>query len=242
MHHVMHHVMQYVMQHVMHHAMHHVMHWPGEDMVIRERCADACADCEHWIRQGECQRNLAFMRAECPLSCAICGSGNGRPAPCVDDARCAGWAKERHCERNRRFMASSCRSACGWCGIEDASSSGTGAGQGQGQGQGPAACVDEDIKCETWVAQGECTRNPGFMLAECHRSCGACAAQPHRPPSAQLPQSPAASTPPRDCTDRFKDCASMSRAPVGCASRFMARNCRVACNLCHTKVAVHDEL
>ena len=74
----------------------------GEEMVITGRCSDASADCEHWMRDGQCQLNHAFMREECPLSCDLCS--NGRPAPCVDDERCAGWAKEEHCVRNRRFM------------------------------------------------------------------------------------------------------------------------------------------
>jgi hypothetical protein len=65
-----------------------------------------------------------------------------------------------------------------------------------------------------------------FFCAECRRSCRACTAQT------------AASYSPQECFDRFKDCASMARAPDGCASRFMTRNCRVTCKLCHFK----DEL
>ena len=78
-------------------------------MVIKGRCSDASADCEHWMRDGECQRNQAFMREECPRSCELCSSG--RLAPCMDDERCAGWAKEEHCVRNRRFMCA-LRLAC----------------------------------------------------------------------------------------------------------------------------------
>ena len=74
----------------------------GEEMVITGRCSDASADCEYWMRSGQCQLNHAFMREECPLSCDLCR--DGRPAPCVDDEKCVGWAKEKHCVRNRRFM------------------------------------------------------------------------------------------------------------------------------------------
>ena len=74
-------------------------------MVIKGRCADASADCEYWMREGECQRNQLYMSEECPLSCNFCKDGQAHP--CVDDERCAGWAKDDHCVRNRRFMCAS---------------------------------------------------------------------------------------------------------------------------------------
>ena len=60
-------------------------------------------------------------------------------APCAD-AACGSAGR-----------AATCRRACGWCDAADAASAGEG------------TCADEDIKCETWVAQGECTKNPAFM-------------------------------------------------------------------------------
>ena len=165
------------------------------------------------------------MGEECPLSCARCTEAGTHQ--CFDDDRCAGWAKEEHCHRNRRFMALTCRRACGWCAaVDDAS-----AGQGE--------CTDEDIKCETWACQGECSRNPSFMRGECARSCKACVAAPTPPASSAATGEP--------CVDKFKDCASMSRAPDGCAARFMTRNCRATCNLCDAGGArvssrLHDEL
>ena len=77
--------------------------------------------------------------------------------------------------------------------------------------------------------------------AECRRSCRACTAQAQSQPLAQPDMPTAASTPPQVCADSFKDCVSMSRAPDGCASRFMTRHCRVTCRLCNRR-GVHDEL
>ena len=37
-----------------------------------------------------------------------------------------------------------------------------------------AACEDRDASCPQWAASGECTKNPGFMLPTCRKSCGAC--------------------------------------------------------------------
>ena len=35
-------------------------------------------------------------------------------------------------------------------------------------------CDDNDERCFTWAEQGECKRNPGFMLQSCKASCQAC--------------------------------------------------------------------
>jgi hypothetical protein len=32
-------------------------------------------------------------------------------------------------------------------------------------------CVDEDARCSQWAADGECSKNPGFMLSNCKKSC-----------------------------------------------------------------------
>jgi len=37
------------------------------------KCADSNARCPDWAKAGECPRNAAFMRANCPLSCDLCG-------------------------------------------------------------------------------------------------------------------------------------------------------------------------
>ena len=35
-------------------------------------------------------------------------------------------------------------------------------------------CKDNQIACKSWAAGGECTKNAGFMRAECRKSCNAC--------------------------------------------------------------------
>jgi hypothetical protein len=39
-------------------------------------------------------------------------------------------------------------------------------------------CADTDETCEAWATQGECQRNPRFMMASCNKSCDACV-NPH---------------------------------------------------------------
>ena len=37
------------------------------------KCTDSNARCPDWAKAGECPRNQAFMRSNCPLSCDLCG-------------------------------------------------------------------------------------------------------------------------------------------------------------------------
>jgi alpha-galactosidase len=32
-------------------------------------------------------------------------------------------------------------------------------------------CKDEDARCSQWAADGECSKNPGFMMSSCKKSC-----------------------------------------------------------------------
>jgi len=41
-------------------------------------------------------------------------------------------------------------------------------------------CYDEDERCPGWADQGECRKNPGFMVRECRKSCLVC--HSHGPP------------------------------------------------------------
>ncbi len=40
-------------------------------------------------------------------------------------------------------------------------------------------CEDAEERFETWAEQGECKRNPGFMLRSCRASCDACNQPPY---------------------------------------------------------------
>ena len=44
----------------------------ASDMRIRARCIDASADCEPWMRNGDCAKNADFMKLECVRSCGWC--------------------------------------------------------------------------------------------------------------------------------------------------------------------------
>ena len=63
----------------------------------------------------------------------------------------------------------------------------------------PGAChdvADKADECKAWVESGECTSNPGFMLANCAASCGLCTAvcQDHAGDCPVRPRPPRMST------------------------------------------------
>ena len=35
-------------------------------------------------------------------------------------------------------------------------------------------CIDGDDRCGEWAALGECTKNAGYMMTTCRKSCKAC--------------------------------------------------------------------
>ena len=35
-------------------------------------------------------------------------------------------------------------------------------------------CIDGDERCAGWAAEGECKKNPGYMLTTCRSSCHSC--------------------------------------------------------------------
>jgi hypothetical protein len=44
-------------------------------------------------------------------------------------------------------------------------------GNGNGNGDSSSDCVDRNGGCAGWAKGGECTRNPGYMQANCYKSC-----------------------------------------------------------------------
>jgi hypothetical protein len=42
------------------------------------------------------------------------------------------------------------------------------------QAPGQVDCEDSDANCRSWANHDECTKNPGFMLKACKKSCKVC--------------------------------------------------------------------
>ena len=42
------------------------------------------------------------------------------------------------------------------------------------RGGGAGGCRDADARCAAWAREGECAKNPAFMLSSCVAACGKC--------------------------------------------------------------------
>ena len=81
---------------------------------------DSDPSCPNWARDGECQKNPAFMSSTCAKSCA--GKlpkqfKDDELANLLDDVvdlepHCATWAAQGECANNPTFMAASCARSC----------------------------------------------------------------------------------------------------------------------------------
>ena len=106
---------------------------------------------------------------------AAARSATPAAARCVDTvADCVHWAKRGECTRNDRYMKAACPKSCGQCttGAADESARRT-ARPADGS---DAPRPDKMKACPIWAANGECTRNPKYMLESCPNACAA-----HRP-------------------------------------------------------------
>merc|ERR1712243_155755 len=75
-------------------------------------------------------------------------------------------------------------------------------------------CADDNSNCASWARDGECQKNPGYMLVSCKRSCNVC----------------------NDCVNGNSYCTAW--ASIGYCSKnsqdhgYKQNNCRKACKFC----------
>jgi len=90
-----------------------------------------------------------------------------------------------------------------------------GGGTGTGTGTG-GSCTDSNENCGYWASAGECTKNPGWMLENCKKSCDNCKGT---------------ST---NCKDENDSCSGWSGYGY-CKGRYetyMGKYCKKSCKLC----------
>ena len=173
----------------------------ASDMRIRARCIDASADCEPWMRNGDCAKNADFMKLECVRSCGWCDRAlqlAGRAAAaltCVDDYEMRTEGARGSARRTPTLCAR--KRACGLCGACHDRSADCAVGRlGECTANGKfmreqcpfarlvqrrrlvqplsARCADAQSDCTLWAKLGECSSNPDFMREQCPRACGFC--------------------------------------------------------------------
>lgn len=113
---------------------------------------DKEANCPSWAEAGECDRNKAFMQANCPTACSGAKSMSSQL-----QKECIGYAEQGECSRNPAFMLSSCRPQCdAWERKHNLH-------------------IDRNARCVEWSMLGKCVEpraaQPVDMASQCNTSC-----------------------------------------------------------------------
>jgi len=95
----------------------------------------------------------------------------------------------------------------------------------------PENCHDNDSQCPTWKAQGECERNPTFMLQACRLSCGTC----QKKNSTDNDTACVNTSPDHDC-EYWSTMGECTANEV-----FMSKACAKSCGVCTTEDTFRGE-
>ena len=161
-------------------------------------------NCPNWASTGECEKNPSYMLLNCAGSC--------NPQCCTDsNVNCASWASSGECKKNPGYMSNICKASCQKCSLEGFTT--TKKSDNSSTATTKKSCIDrvpED--CPYWASNGECDKNPKYMLPNCAGSCN-----------------------PQCCMDSNENCAFWASSGE-CENNpsYMFINCKASCKKCYT--------
>ena len=144
-------------------------------------CVDMHERCSLWADSGECLLNPAYMLSACEKSCLVCVDS----FMFRDDEDNEG---EDLLQRAIKFSSmdvgpSLLQSSQGWNGpvednvqqvIRDMERYARNEIAKPEYDDIRAQCTNTENRCALWVSQGECDKNPGFMMKSCALACRKC--------------------------------------------------------------------
>jgi hypothetical protein len=80
---------------------------------------------------------------------------------------CSNWSKYNECIANPVYMLNYCKKSCDTCNINSFNIDKIIKIYSN-------MCIDLNNNCINWTMQGECQKNPNYMLARCKKSCKVC--------------------------------------------------------------------
>mmetsp|Transcript_20930 Transcript_20930/g.45770 ORF Transcript_20930/g.45770 Transcript_20930/m.45770 type:complete len:687 (+) Transcript_20930:117-2177(+) len=143
-----------------------------KELAPETECEDYHAECQEWASNGKCSYNNGFMSLHCPKACNYCqsrrtssaGYGYLAPAPVAMPAG----------------VTMTGITHTGQLKVVDFMTAAPAAG-------GATSCVDSSTSCGGWAQNGECIKNPTYMLKSCPVSCKQCGGSIYLPdPLAQV--------------------------------------------------------
>ncbi|KIH67777.1 shTK domain protein [Ancylostoma duodenale] len=105
--------------------------------------------------------------------------GKGAKINCCDKHEsCGFWARNDECKKNPEWMQANCQLSCRVCNTDSNKPSTQKSQCGVGK---ESNCCDKDPSCALWASQGECSKNPEWMLSNCQLSCHNCKTDSNKP-------------------------------------------------------------
>ena len=132
--------------------------------------------------------------------------------------KCTLWASEGECESNPTYMLENCANTCNACELSTTESP-TPVNVDPNVPT-PVGCADKNFECPSWAAEGECSKNPAWMLANCALSCDSCDGGDGDEPALT-------------CVDSDSRCPEWAAADE-CYKNlvWMGNNCKLSCGGC----------
>ena len=80
---------------------------------------------------------------------------------------CSNWSKYNECIANPIYMLNNCKKSCDTCNLNSSNIDKLAKIYSN-------ICIDLNNMCINWTMQGECQKNPMYMLERCKKSCKVC--------------------------------------------------------------------
>ncbi|KAI6232601.1 hypothetical protein M3Y99_01006600 [Aphelenchoides fujianensis] len=125
----------------------------SSNYALTDDCDNRHARCQEWTMTGECLKNYNWMSENCRRSCGRCGRTRAQSCP-------GGKAERARPQPQQPPQNLVARTNTENSGITDSCYS--------------PHCFNENMCCQLWGMQGECTRNPAWMNCNCRVACGKC--------------------------------------------------------------------
>ncbi|RCN29451.1 shTK domain protein [Ancylostoma caninum] len=93
-------------------------------------------------------------------------------------------------------------------------------------------CCDKHPSCASWARQGECSKNPKWMLPNCQLSCHNCETDSEERSTDEAQCGTGRES---NCCDKHPSCASWAgRGECSNNPEYMLTNCQLSCHKCET--------
>ncbi|CAD5228755.1 unnamed protein product [Bursaphelenchus xylophilus] len=191
---------------------------------LSDECPNRHIKCREWSAQGQCTKNTMYMNENCRKACNLCNipktcakSTVSTTAPSAKPAATTKPTSRVVVSKTTTIALSKVTTTAIPHSITPQQFQGTAVSWGS-KCTSPG-CNNENMCCQHWANQGECRKNPIYMMCWCRVSCGVCTPTDYSY---------------GDCADYNSQCAEWSKRGECDKNPWMLENCRQSCGTCLT--------